>query len=93
MKPKINVLVKENGVVKAVTREMTDAEYAEHLAMTEMAESEVPADQIYGGGNDHSVCMNSKDGTDEVYASATNMEGLSFVSRETEIPLDGEVEE
>lgn len=55
--------------------------------------SEVPADQIYGGGNDHSVCMNSKGGTDEVYASATNMEGLSFVSRETEIPLDGEVEE
>lgn len=54
--------------------------------------SEVPSDQIYGGGNDHSVCMNSKGGTDEVYASATNMEGLSFVSRETEIPLDGEVE-
>lgn len=50
MRPKINVLVKEGGEVKAVTREMTDAEYAEHLAMTEMAESEVPADQIYGGG-------------------------------------------
>lgn len=55
MNPKINILIKEGGEVKAVTREMTDAEYAEHLAMTEMAESEVPADQIYGGGNDHEV--------------------------------------
>ena len=38
MKPKINVLVKENGIVKAVTREMTDEEYAEHLEMSRMAE-------------------------------------------------------
>lgn len=34
-----------------------------------------------------------KEGTDEVYASAVDMEGHSFVYRETEIPLDGEVEE
>jgi predicted DNA-binding antitoxin AbrB/MazE fold protein len=33
MKPKINVLVNEGGEVKVVTREMTDEEYAEHLAM------------------------------------------------------------
>ncbi len=40
MKPKINVLIKENGVVKAVTREMTDAEYAEYLEMLAMAEGD-----------------------------------------------------
>ena len=36
MKPNINVL--ENGV--AVTREMTEEEYAEYLKMLEIAESE-----------------------------------------------------
>ena len=36
MKPKINVL--ENGI--AVTREMTEEEYAEYLKMLKMAESE-----------------------------------------------------
>ncbi len=38
MKPKINVLEEVNGVLQAVTREMTDEEYAEHLEMMQMAE-------------------------------------------------------
>ena len=40
MKPLINVLEKVNGVLQAVTREMTDEEYAEHLEMLKMAERE-----------------------------------------------------
>ena len=36
MRPKINVL--ENGI--AVTREMTEEEYADYIKMLEMAESE-----------------------------------------------------
>ena len=38
MKPKINVLEKVNGVLQAVTREMTDEEYAEYQEMMKMAE-------------------------------------------------------
>ena len=38
MKPTINVLEKVNGVLQAVTREMTDEEYAEYLEMMKMAE-------------------------------------------------------
>lgn len=40
MKPKINVLEEVNGVMQAVTREMTDEEYAEYQEMIKMAESE-----------------------------------------------------
>lgn len=40
MKPKINVLELVDGVLQPVTREMTDAEYAEHLEMMQMAEKE-----------------------------------------------------
>ena len=49
MKPKINVLIKENGVVKAVTREMTDAEYAEYLEMLAMAEGDKRVSEEDGG--------------------------------------------
>ena len=52
MKPKINTLIKENGDVKAVTREMTDEDYAEHLEASRMAECEAVTDQIYGGVDD-----------------------------------------
>ena len=38
MKPKINVLELVNGEMKAVTREMTDEEYAEYLESQQMAE-------------------------------------------------------
>ena len=48
MRPKINVLVKEDGLIKAITREMTDEEYAEHLEMIRMAEA---ADADKGGGD------------------------------------------
>lgn len=41
MRPKINVLEEVNGVIQAVTREMTDAEYAEYLEMMAMAEESV----------------------------------------------------
>lgn len=40
MKPKINVLEWVDGVLQAITREMTDEEYAEHLEMMQMAENE-----------------------------------------------------
>ena len=40
MRPKINVLVNEDGLIKAITREMTDEEYAEFLDMIRMAEAE-----------------------------------------------------
>ena len=40
MKPKINVLVFEDGIAKAITREMTDEEFAEYQEMMKMAESE-----------------------------------------------------
>ena len=40
MKPTINVLEKVNGVLQAVTREMTDEEYAEYQEMMKMAENE-----------------------------------------------------
>ena len=40
MKPKINVLELVNGVMQAVTREMTDEEYAEYLESQQMANSE-----------------------------------------------------
>ena len=40
MKPTINVLEKVNGVLQAVTREMTDEEYAEYLEMMKKAEEE-----------------------------------------------------
>lgn len=46
MRPKINVLVKEDDLVKAVTREMTDEEYAEHLEMIRMAEAQNPAVEL-----------------------------------------------
>lgn len=36
MNPKINVLVKENGKVKAVTRYMTDDEYFEFIRNQEI---------------------------------------------------------
>lgn len=39
MRPKINVLEEVNGVIQAVTREMTDEEYAEHLEILKMAEA------------------------------------------------------
>jgi hypothetical protein len=38
MKPKINVLEEVDGVLQAVTREMTEEEYAEHLEMIKRAE-------------------------------------------------------
>lgn len=38
MKPKINVLEEVNGVIQAVTREMTDEEYAEYMEAQRMAE-------------------------------------------------------
>ena len=40
MKPKINVLEEVNGVMQAVTREMTDEEYAEYQEVIKMAENE-----------------------------------------------------
>ena len=40
MKPKINVLEEVNGVMQAVTREMTDEEYAEYQEVIKMAERE-----------------------------------------------------
>lgn len=40
MRPKINVLEEVDGILQAVTREMTEEEYAEHLEMMKMAESE-----------------------------------------------------
>ena len=40
MKPTINVLEEVNGVMQAITREMTDEEYAEYQEMLKMAESE-----------------------------------------------------
>ena len=33
MKPTINVLEEVNGVMRAITREMTDAEYAEYMEL------------------------------------------------------------
>lgn len=41
MKPKINVLENEDGVIKAVTREMTDEEYAELLEISLMTEGSI----------------------------------------------------
>ena len=38
MKPKINVLEEVNGVMQAITREMTDEEYAEYQEMLKLAE-------------------------------------------------------
>ena len=38
MKPLINVLEEVNGVMQAVTREMTDEEYADYQEMMKMAE-------------------------------------------------------
>ena len=38
MKPNINIWEKVDGVLKRVTREMTDEEYAEHLEILKMAE-------------------------------------------------------
>lgn len=38
MKPKINVLEELDGVLQAVTREMTEEEYAEHLEIVKRAE-------------------------------------------------------
>lgn len=38
MKPNINVLEEVNGVMQAITREMTDEEYAEYQEMMKMAE-------------------------------------------------------
>ena len=40
MKPKINVLEEVNGVMQAVTREMTDEEYAEYQEVIKMAEEQ-----------------------------------------------------
>ena len=40
MKPKINVLEEVNGVMQAITREMTDEEYVEYQEMLKMAENE-----------------------------------------------------
>ena len=38
MKPTINVLEEVNGVLQSVTREMTDAEYADYLECQRLAE-------------------------------------------------------
>ena len=40
MKPTINVLEEVNGVMQAITREMTVVEFAEYQEMLKMAESE-----------------------------------------------------
>lgn len=40
MRPNINVLEEVDGVLQAVTREMTEEEYAEYLEMQEKAERE-----------------------------------------------------
>ena len=40
MRPNINVLEKVDGILQVITREMTEEEYAEHLEMLKMAESE-----------------------------------------------------
>ena len=40
MKPTINVLEEVDGVMQAVTREMTDEEYAAYQEMLKLAENE-----------------------------------------------------
>ena len=40
MKPTINVLEEVNGVMQAITREMTDEEFAEYQEMIKMAEEQ-----------------------------------------------------